>query len=316
MNTPGRSCPLHYRYAASVFRHGAAPLEDTVYVIGGLYGNTAALEEILSMRQRERRRGIDVALFFNGDFNWFNVNREGFTQVNEAVLGHRAIAGNVEAELGRPGDGAGCGCAYPNDVDDDTVSRSNAIMERLHRCAAGFPELRTALQILPPWACIEVGGQRIGIVHGDAESLSGWHFAADRLAADDSASPVPRFFRESGVDLFACSHTCLPVLQALWVDGRRRLVANNGAAGMPNFRGTRFGLLTRISTRPDVPADSRYGTRLGVLRIDAVPIRYDHDRWLRRFRADWPPGSPAHESYQRRITEGPAFTVDQAVRCN
>jgi len=127
---------------------------------------------------------------------------------------------------------------------------------------------------------------------------------------------VPRFFRDSGVDLFACSHTCLPVLQAVRVAGRRRLVANNGAAGMPNFRNTRFGLLTRLSTRPEVPADSLYGTGLGSLRIDALPIRYDHDRWLRRFRANWLPGSPAHDAYHRRITKGPAFTVDQAFRCD
>lgn len=316
MTAPGRSCPLHYRYAAGVFRGGAAPLEDTVYVIGGLYGNTAALEEIVAMRQREQHRGIHVTLIFNGDFNWFNSDSDGFARINESVLGHRAIAGNVEAELGRPSDGAGCGCAYPDDVDEDTVRRSNAIMERLHRCAAGFPELRTRLRELPLWACIELGGRRIGIVHGDAESLSGWHFAAERLAADDDASPAPRFFRESGVDLFACSHTCLPVLQAVSVNGRRHVVANNGAAGMPNFRNTRFGLLTRISTRPEVPADSLYGTRLGSLRIDALPIRYDHDRWLRRFHANWPPGSPAHYSYHRRMTDGPAFTPSQARRCD
>ena len=54
-------------------------------------------------------------------------------------------------------------------------------------------------------------------------------------------------FARAGVRAFASSHTCLPVLQCFEGD---HAVVNNGAAGMPNFRGTRYGLATRISAAP------------------------------------------------------------------
>jgi hypothetical protein len=83
---------------------------------------------------------------------------------------------------------------------------------------------------------------------------------------------------------------------------------------MPNFRGRRGGLLTRISARPTPPAESLYGITANGLRYDALPIPYDPARWLRRFEADWPPGTPAHTSYHARIANGPAYTLAQAMR--
>jgi len=66
--------------------------------------------------------------------------------------------------------------------------------------------------------------------------------------------------------------------------------------------------------RRDIPGDSLYGIEVGGLRFDAVPIRYDHATWLRRFETNWPPGSPAHQSYFRRLTAGPDFDIVQAMR--
>jgi hypothetical protein len=48
--------------------------------------------------------------------------------------------GNVETELSDPVDGAGCGCAYPDWVDEGTVARSNRIIERLRAAARSRPE--------------------------------------------------------------------------------------------------------------------------------------------------------------------------------
>jgi hypothetical protein len=39
--------------------------------------------------------------------------------------------------------------------------------------------------------------------------------------------------------------------------------------------------------------------------VEIVPLEYDPDSWERRFMASWPAGSPAHDSYYRRIVEGP-----------
>jgi len=106
----------------------------------------------------------------------------------------------------------------------------------------------------------------------------------------------------------------LPFLQDFDVEGSRRLIINNGAAGLPNFKASTFGLLTRISADPQVPAESLYGTALEGLRFDALPIHYDVVEWLERFRANWPAGSAAHAGYYERIVHGPKFTVAQAVR--
>jgi len=96
------------------------------------------------------------------------------------------------------------------------------------------------------------------------------------------------------------------------VDGRARVVANNGAAGMPNFAGTRHGVVTRISTRPFAGPERLYGAAAAGAHVDALRVDYDHERWLGRFLASWPAGSPAHASYHRRFVEGPRHAIERA----
>jgi len=85
---PGRSCPLHYRYAPSDFARTPGLVADTLYVVGGLYGNRAALDALLALAAEE---GGPATLVFNGDFNWFNIDAEGFAAVNREVLRHVAL---------------------------------------------------------------------------------------------------------------------------------------------------------------------------------------------------------------------------------
>ncbi|AOU97976.1 hypothetical protein BI364_08360 [Acidihalobacter yilgarnensis] len=320
---PGRNCPMHYRYSASVFHRSPVLEADILYVIGGLYGNVEALNAVLAMKRLEERRGAGVTLFFNGDFNWFNVNLDDFKIINDTVLEHAAIQGNVEAELGESGHGVGCGCAYPTSTSDEVVEHSNRIMDRLRATAGHFQGLTDRLSVLPMHATVTVGDKRIGIVHGDPVSLAGWAFAVENLtppaeckASDGDASVrLAGYLREAQVDAFCSTHTCLPVMRVLRIDDdRETVIANNGAAGMPNFQSTRYGLLTRISTRHGTPPrDSLYGVTVGNLRIDAVPIYYDHDAWLRRFTRNWGPQSPAYLSYFRRLTTGPEHVIEQAI---
>jgi hypothetical protein len=147
----------------------------------------------------------------------------------------------------------------------------------------------------------------VGIVHGDAASLAGWGFAHDRLADPAHARWVASAFRDAKVDLFASSHTCLPVLHGVEVDGTARAIINNGAAGMPNFAGTRHGIVTRIGVAPCTGPERLYGTTVAGVHVDALRLDYDHERWLARFGAAWPAGSAAHASYHRRIARGPRF---------
>jgi hypothetical protein len=89
-------------------------------------------------------------------------------------------------------------------------------------------------------------------------------------------------------------------------------VINNGAAGMPNFSGSTFGVVTRIALSPS-PHPPLYGMVRDGVCIDALAIRYDNAAFLRRFLDRWPEGSPAHASYHRRITAGPDYPIATAA---
>ena len=306
---PGRGCPLSYRYSPAAMRDAPALVAETLYLIGGLYGNRQALEWILRRATREPGK---VTLVFNGDFNWFNVDAEGYAAVNDAVLRHSALRGNVETEIAGDDSGAGCGCAYPEWIGNDEVERSNRIIARLRETARAHPALRARLAALPMWLAAEVGGLRIGIVHGDAESLAGWGFSREALREPQRRRAVGAWFAAAGLRVFASSHTCLPVMQSFETLHGPCLAANNGAAGMPNFQGVRQGLLTRIAR--DRAPDALYGAWLEGTRVEALPVAYDHDRFMREFLANWPPDSPAHASYHRRIIDGPSWRPGDAVR--
>ncbi|HEX9397567.1 MAG TPA: hypothetical protein VF943_12615 [Burkholderiales bacterium] len=303
---PGRGCPLSYRYdPAFVFREIDLEVES-LWVAGGLYGNPLALEVLLERYERERG---SKALVFNGDFHWFDVDPRDFSDVNQTVLEFSAIRGNVETELTQPADGAGCGCGYPDWVDDGTVERSNRILERLRATAGTFPEDLGRLAALPMTLVASIGGERVAVVHGDADSLAGWNFSQECLASPASRAAALTSFSRANVSVFASSHTCLPVLQCF---PGPRLIVNNGAAGMPNFHGTRFGLATRISLYPS--NESLYSQRASRLFVEAVKLEYDHLAWERRFLAQWPSGSDAHRSYYERIVDGPRYAVREALR--
>jgi len=305
---PGRSCPLDYRYAPSVFAREPDLQADTLYVVGGLYGNRPALETILGMLSEERG---SAALMFNGDFNWFNFDDEGFDAINTAVLSHRALRGNVETELASDDASAGCGCGYPDSVPEADVARSNQILEQLRGTARRFPALRQQLGQLPMHAVARVGDLRIGIVHGDAESLAGWQFDVSALDDSDQREHLGDIFALARVDGFASSHTCLPALREFSAEDGKHWVINNGAAGMPNFRNTQFGLLSRISVHPAAFGSSLYGLREKGVFVDALPIHYDQARWLEVFLGCAAPGSPAHVSYYNRIVNGPSYEAER-----
>jgi predicted phosphodiesterase len=278
-------------------------------VVGGLYGNIEALHAIRAQIEAERATGRRVVLVFNGDFHWFDAVPDDCLAIERAVQAERAIAGNVELELSQPASGAGCGCAYPGFVDDATVDRSNRIIERLRANVNEVRGLRDPLVGLPRLLRLAVGGTITGVIHGDPESVAGWRFAFESVtdpAHPLSAAQVRAWADETGVDAFACSHTCLP-----WAASFGDIVViNNGSAGMPNFSGDPRVLVTRIAGDGSRHADSLYAIERSGVCWEAVAVTYDVEAWLRRFRRIWPPGSPAHESYHGRMTRGPEHDLE------
>ncbi len=315
---PGRSCPLHYRYTPESFARAADMHCETLYVVGGLYGNAQALAGVLELFEREPgTEGGTKRLVFNGDFHWFDIDPATFEQVSRSVLAHDALRGNVETEIAAA-DGsadAGCGCAYPDWVGDGVVERSNRILARLRTTAAKMPALTQQLAALPMTLRADVGGLRVAIVHGDATSLAGWGFAQELLRETAHRQEVRQWFARGEVDVFASSHTCAPVFCTLPLPkpspGSRfhPRVLNNGAAGMPNLRGDASGLLTRISVHRYEGAERRFGVQQGRWHMDAIAIPADQRLWQAAFLAQWPGGSDAHVSYWPRISSGTDYDL-------
>lgn len=308
----GRSCPLAYRYQPASLCDEITPVaDDVLYIIGGLYGNPFALDEIENMALAEERQGCSVKLVFNGDFNWFNASDQRFRDINKRVLSHTAILGNVDYELAAPSTGAGCGCAYPDFVDQGVVERSNEMMIRLQELAQKHPDIQARLAALPQYRCLLFGGLKISVLHGDPESLAGWGLAHESFVAGNRQS-LEEWFRASGADLLVSTHTCLPVLWSGEVDGRPRIVANNGSSGMGNLRADPRGLVTRIS-RIAPATEPVAGIVSHGVHVDLMPVAYDVKAWLAEFDCLWPAGSPAAVSYRTRLLEGSSLAPKDLV---
>jgi len=308
---PGRSCPLHYRYRPGELAGADTLAADTAWVVGGLYGNIEALAAIVAAVEAERTAGLDAALVFNGDFHWFDADPDDFAAIQATVLGAHTLTGNIEIELARPDPQAGCGCAYPDFVDDATVEYSNRIIERLRETAREVPGATAALADLPRVLRVRIGDRVTGVIHGDPESLAGWDFSIERVTAAErplAHDTVIGWARDTGVDAFACTHTCLP-----WAGCFGPVqVINNGSAGMPNFRGDPRPLVTRIAPADAAHPAALYAEQAGGTRWEAVAIDYDATAWMERFARTWPADSPARASYGKRFRDGPDHDLAQA----
>lgn len=191
-----------------------------------------------------------------------------------------------------------------------------------------YPEIQKNLSKLPKFLVLNLGEIRIAVLHGDAYSLSGWSFSVEALEPLDynlreklkvpttmvtSKKQIIELFEEMEVNAIACTHTCLPFAQDFIIENKKYLIINNGSAGMPNFKNTNYGLMTRASLHP-YPQATLYGCRIGQVYFDAIPILYDSEKFKKSFLANWAPDSPAYISYFNRISKGPDFDLTQAVR--
>ena len=310
--TEGRSCPLAYRYRPEVLCHDPEPVaEDVLYVIGGLYGNVEALDEIERMAAEEEQLGRRVRLVFNGDFNWFNADDSLFREINQRVLKHTASLGNVEYELAVPSDSAGCGCAYPDFVDQGVVERSNRIMARLQGTAENHGDILNKLAALPRYRCLIFGGLKVLVLHGDPESLAGWGLSREYLS-DGNEGVVSEWFARTGADVMACTHTCLPAIWHGRLAGQPKAVFNNGAAGMGNLIRDPRGLITRIAReKPHVTHLAQQS--MAGLELSLLPVNFDVEAWLGQFDQIWPSGSEAAVSYRDRLTSGTGVNANQLI---
>lgn len=318
--TAGRSCPIRYRYGPDKISQLQPVSCQVLYVVGGLYGNPYALDAIEALASSEPR---PARICFNGDFNWFNHSGEDFAHINQRVLKHDCILGNVEAELGEPLDVADCGCAYPASVDQGVVERSNQIHSMLKRTAQANPDLLERILAKPLIARYRVEGRSnveanapdsaavsgldVAVVHGDGDSLSGWRFDPDHLQRVEESDWRVSLFERAQVDVFASSHTCTAAFHVQPLpSGQTGLISNNGAAGMPSIPGSLDGLVTRIAVQPFHKPDLVHqSTQIKGVWVEQLRVQYSQAAWRQHFLSQWPEGSAAHTSYFQRICAGP-----------
>jgi hypothetical protein len=289
---------------------------DTLYCVGGLYGNPFALDALDALLAKDRS---DAKVVFNGDFHWFDATASAFDYIESQTANDSRftrLRGNVETELASDDD-AGCGCAYPDSVDDGVVDRSNEMLRRLREVSREFPAARTRLAALSMSAAFNVGGQRVVVVHGDLESLAGWRLDPLSLSQAHEQWWAMDAMRAANADIVASSHTCLPALRqwARSASNPARTVVNNGAAGMPCFERSRHGIVTRISTGSAVSNGLAplYGVKQDDVWIEALTLDFEFAAWHEHFLQIWPAGSAGHESYFSRIENGVNFSIDEAL---
>ena len=231
----GRFCPVDYYFSGDEFT--GAPLFSckTLIVAGGMYGNPFAFEALRGLAQEEP----DTKIILNGDMHWFDRTPEDFAENERRAENWLCLLGNVEAELRREEDcGAGCGCAYPPEVDDGAVERSNAMHAELKKTADTIPGMTEKLRSRAAAAVIGVNGVKVGVTHGDERSLGGWNCSLENLRNTRRRGELAEWMSNAGLSVLAVTHTCAPAAFAR----EGRAVINNGAAGMPPQASSRYAL--------------------------------------------------------------------------
>lgn len=264
---------------------------DDIFVVGGLYGNIEAAKKLDQIRKKYPK-----ALFiFNGDIHWFDRKFEDFMLVEEMTHYGVKLLGNVEVELIRNDENyKGCGCSYPEYVDSDVIERSDRIHSEMRKNLEG-KYILDEISKRGKFMALCFGGRKIFVTHGDEKNLAGWGLSIVSLKDVKRVEEVSNWMDEKGVDIMAVTHTCDPAL--LNNDGK--VIINNGAAGMPNIKGEKYGIITKISKKHD--EESVYGTCVGDVYVEAYPLCYDSEKFERWFESEWPEGSDANLSYMERI---------------
>lgn len=301
----GRVCPQDYRLPSGLFSADPLLCCETLYVVGGLYGNAFALTALDCLVGEESE---DSLVLLNGDMHWFDRSLEDFKAIERRTAAYVRLAGNVERELCRRQDlGVGCGCAYPSCVSDAAVSRSNSIHALLKETVSQDKLLRKIMEGRPAAAVVDVAGRKVGVTHGDEKLVGGWRCSRESLRDGRRQEELGSWMERNGIDVFATSHTCASAALRL----AKGAVINNGAAGLPNFRSQDYGLAIRISSLP--AREALFGAECEGLFVDAVPLRYDHKAFLEWFDELWPRTSPAAVSYRDRIANGPDDDIGNAL---
>ena len=254
-------------------------------------------------------------LIFNGDFHWLNKKKEEFIAVQEFINKHIAIKGNIEDSLSNPKNFNNCNCDYPDYFPPEETIYSNEIFSQLKKTYLLCDEYKNDLNKLDTHFYISIkNGPNVFVTHGDLLSLNGWSFSSQSIR-EVKKEDFLNFFNLVNADVIVSSHTCLPVFcNAIHRNGEEKLLLNNGAAGMPNFRNKEFGIIIRISSTEFPDEKVLYRKRIKNYFFEAIKLEYANENFVKDFLSNWPFKSPGYKAYFDRIryldVEGEPFPTD------
>ena len=222
---------------------------------GGIYNNYLALREAL---QDVRKRGVDD-IFCLGDLGAFGPHPDRvFPLLHDHQV--KCVQGNYDHSIGHQLDD--CQCGYTDPADNHFAAIS------YHYTLEHTSEVhRRYLRDLPPVRRLEYGSTQILLCHGSPrrtneflwQSTCSTHFL-QHLARDHSA------------DVILATHTGLKWHRS-WGQGKH--FVNVGVLGRPENDGQMHVWYTLLE----------FGPRSS-LRVEFVPVAYDHHRLAKEMREE------------------------------
>jgi diadenosine tetraphosphatase ApaH/serine/threonine PP2A family protein phosphatase len=219
-----------------------------IALFGGIYNNALALAAAL---EDARRREVE-ALFCLGDTGGFGPHPDRvFPLLQEH--GVLAIQGNYDEAVasGRPD----CGCGYTDPRDNHWARLSYA-----YTLAGTSAPNRAWLAALPRHRRVRLGPHRLLLCHGSPRLINEFLW--------ESTTPnglLRRFLQRGEADVLAFTHTGIKWQRALPGGGH---AVNVGVLGRPENDGSTNVWYTVLTATPD-------------LRVEFVPVHYDHETLAR-----------------------------------
>ena len=226
-------------------------------VFGGVYSNHPALGAVL---EDLACRGTDH-VFCLGDLGGFgpHPDRAAARLIESGVP---TLRGNYDDSIGH--ERADCACGYTDPRDNHFAQLSYD-----YTLARTAPVHRAWMRDLPGQLRLEVEGRRLLLCHGSPRRVN--EFLWESACSDAFLEWLCESYT---ADLLLCTHTGIPWHRAL-PSGRH--VVNVGAIGRPANDGRPAAWYARLDLD-------------GEVRIDLVPVPYDHDALAREMESE---GLPA-----------------------
>lgn len=248
--------------------HDLGPLDGSVLLFGGPYGNLEATRAVLA---EAARRGISPArTICSGDVVAYCADPAATVDLLRAA-GIHIVAGNVEQSLAA--DAGDCGCGYAEGSACDRLARDwyGFARAEIDRARAEW------MAALPGSLGFTLGGRRLAVVHGAPSAINRYLFPS----ADDATLAAE--IAASGGDGVIGGHSGVPFVRV--VEGK--LWLNAGVIGLPANDGTPRGWFAVMTPGADGVA------------VDIHALDYDHRAAAARMRAR---GLP--EGYARALESG------------